>query len=271
MVIRFSGFGRSEVGHVRSTNEDSGFVGQSCLLVADGVGGAAAGEVASATAAYVVAASALASTGTAPLDTLGSAVRLAQQQIARGVHERPQRTGMATTLTAVVTDGRRVALVHVGDSRGYLWRHRSLRAITRDHTFVQRLVDDGTLAAEDARSHPYRNVVLRSVDGDVRETGDLTVLHLVPGDRVLLASDGLTDLVSTERIEAYLRSYADDERAVDALVRAALGAGGKDNVTCVLATVVEGAPVPGDGMLLGAARDPRTVVDAGAVRLPSSA
>ncbi|MBV9830531.1 MAG: serine/threonine-protein phosphatase, partial [Marmoricola sp.] len=216
-------------------------------------------------------ASALASTGTAPLDALGSGVQLAQRQLALGVRERPERTGMATTLTAVATDGRRVALVHVGDSRGYLWRDGALRAITRDHTFVQRLVDEGTLAADDVRSHPWRNVVLRSLDGDVHETGDLGVLDLAPGDRVLLASDGLTDLVSTERIAAYLRVYADDREAVDGLVRAALDAGGKDNVTCVLATVVEGAPVPGDGVLLGAARDPRTVVDPAAVQLRPSA
>ena len=270
-MVRFSGFGRSEVGHVRHHNEDSGFVGQSCLVVADGVGGAAAGEVASATTAYAVAASALASTGTAPVDTLGSAVRLAQQQIARGVRERPARTGMATTLTAMVTDGWRCALAHVGDSRGYLWRDGTLQPITRDHTFVQRLVDEGTLAADEVRSHPWRNVVLRSLDGDVHETGDLAVLDLVPGDRVLLASDGLTDLVSTQRIAAFLATHADDEEATSALVRSALDAGGRDNVTCILATVVVGVPVPGDGHFLGAARDPRTVVDPAAVRLRPTA
>jgi serine/threonine protein phosphatase PrpC len=271
-VPRFSAVGVSHVGLVRGNNEDSGFAGHACLLIADGVGGNAAGEVASATAAYVVSASVLARSGAGAdaFEVLDSATRLAQQQILLGAQRDPRCAGMATTLTAVVTDGSRFALVHVGDSRGYLFRDGVLHRITSDHTFVQQLVDDGSLTAEAARTHPWRHMVLRSLDGNVHETGDLTELDLRVGDRVLLASDGLSDLVTDERVARVLGRHTDEE-AADLLVEAALVAGGRDNVTCVLATVVDGDPVTGDGMLLGAARDPRVVVDPAAVRLPRSA
>lgn len=269
-MTRFSAVGVSHVGLVRANNEDSGFAGQACLLVADGVGGNAAGEVASATATYVVSASVLARPGADPLDVLGTAARLAQEQVRAGVRDDPRRAGMATTLTAVVTDGARFALLHVGDSRGYLFRDGVLHRITSDHTFVQQLVDDGSLSPQDARTHPWRNMVLRSLDGNVLETGDLTELDLRPGDRVLLASDGLSDLVTDDHVAAVLARHG-DEAAADVLVEAALRAGGRDNVTCVLGTLVDGDPVTGDGLLLGAARDPRIVVDPAAVRLPRSA
>lgn len=266
-MIRFSGHGRSEVGHVRSSNEDSGFVGPSCLLVADGVGGAAAGEVASATATYVVGACALAEPGAEPAAVLRSALGLAQEQLRLGVRRVPERAGMATTLTALLTDGERVALAHVGDSRCYVLRgDGELTRVTRDHTFVQQLVDDGSLSEAERARHPWRHMVVRSLDGDPDERADVTRLDLGVGDRVLLASDGLTDLVSERRIEAVLRRRDDDD-AVDSLVEAALVAGGRDNVTCVVATLVSGGPVVGDGVLLGAARDPRVVVDPAAVRM----
>jgi PPM family protein phosphatase len=118
--------------------------------------------------------------------------------------------------------------------------------------------------------HPWRNIVTRSVNGDVAEQGDVTELRLVPGDRLLLASDGLTDLVPEPHIEKILTRY-DDDAAAESLVDAALVAGGRDNVTCLLATVIEGPDVAADGVLLGALRDPRNVVDAAAVRMPHSA
>jgi PPM family protein phosphatase len=142
-VLRFSGVALSHVGLVRSGNEDSGFLGPTCMLVADGVGGAAAGEVASATTAYVVSATALGAPTTDPVSMLRAAIRLAQEQVALGMQRDPTREGMATTLTAVATDGTRFALAHVGDSRGYLLRDGSLTRVSRDHTWVQRLVDEG--------------------------------------------------------------------------------------------------------------------------------
>jgi serine/threonine protein phosphatase PrpC len=269
-VLRFSGVALSHVGLVRTGNEDSGFMGPTCMLVADGVGGAAAGEVASATTAYVVSATALADPASDPVEMLRAAIALAQQQVALGVARDSGRAGMATTLTALATDGERFALAHLGDSRGYVFRDRTLTRISHDHSWVQRLVDEGSLAEEDVPFHPWRNVVTRSVNGDVAEGGDVSELALVPGDRVLLASDGLTDLVREQDIERILDEHADDA-AVEHLLDAALVAGGRDNVTCLLATVIDGPAVSTDGVLLGALRDPLNIVDAAAVRMPHSA
>lgn len=269
-LLRFSGVAVSHAGLVRSNNEDSGFLGPTCMLVADGVGGAAAGEIASATTAYVVSALALADAKADPVLTLQAGLHLAQQQILAGSQQDKKRAGMATTLTAVVTDGERFGIAHVGDSRGYVFRDGRLTRITRDHTYVQRLVDEGNLLEDDVPWHPWRNVVTRSVDGTVDELGDVSPLRLEEGDRVLLASDGLTDLVTELRIEAVLTGH-DDDAAMESLLNAALKAGGHDNITCLLATVAEGPDVVTDGILLGALRSPYNVVDAAAVRMPHSA
>lgn len=271
MVLRFTGSAVSHSGLVRPANEDSGFLGPSCMLVADGVGGAAAGEVASATAAYVVAALALSDPRAEPLAMLRAGVRLAQEQVAVGVRQDPARSGMATTLTALATDGDTFGLAHLGDSRGYVLREGRLTRITRDHTFVQRLVDEGNLEEAEVATHPWRNVVMRSVNGTPEEAGDVTMLRLVAGDRVLLASDGLTDLVSETHIEDLLNALDDDDDASEALLDAALDAGGTDNITCLLASVVDGPAVIADGALVGAVRDPLNLVDAAVVRMPHSA
>ncbi len=268
-MLRFSGVALSHVGLVRSDNEDSGFLGSSCMLVADGVGGAAAGETASATAAYVVSALALNDPGAEPASMLREAIVLAQEQVAAGVLQDPTRTGMATTLTALATDGESFAVAHVGDSRGYVFRDGQMTRITVDHTFVQRLVEEGTLAEDAVPSHPWRHVVLRSINGTCAEAGDVTAIRLGVGDRVLLASDGLTDLVPESDIETIVARHHDDA-AAESLLAAALRAGGRDNITCLLATVLDGPGVMND-LLVGAARDPRNVVDAAAVRMPHSA
>lgn len=262
----FRGAAASHTGLVRRHNEDSGFAGPGLLLVADGVGGHAAGEVASATAAYIVSARALAHPLGDPAETLREALALAQQQVALGA-QAAGRHGMATTLTAMLCDGHRVALLHLGDSRAYVLRGGVLTQVSHDHTVVQQLVDEGTLLPEEAHGHPWRHVVTRSLGGNPAELGDLTWLELVPGDRVLLCSDGLSDLVSDEQLSQVLLAHGHDETAVDALVEAALAAGGRDNVTCLVATVVPGAPRHWDGHLVGAGRDPRLVVDPAAVRL----
>lgn len=265
-MLRFSGTGATDAGLVRDHNEDSAFVGPRLLLVADGVGGGAAGEVASATTAYVVSASVNAApSDQPPAQVLAGAVRVAQEQLAVGVARDETRAGMATTLTAVLTDGRTCWLAHLGDSRGYLLRDSRLVRITRDHTFVQDMIDDGRLTEAEARSHPWRNVVMRTVHGDPAVLADVVELPLEPGDRLLVASDGLTDLVPEPRIAEILAGHHDDE-AVGALVRAALAAGGHDNVTCVVATLIDGPPVSLDGQLLGAVRDPANIVDASAIR-----
>jgi protein phosphatase len=267
-VLRFSGAGVSDVGRQRSHNEDSGFVAPYVAIVADGVGGAAAGEIASATAAYAASAVALGSFGALPERVLAEAYAAAAAGVRMGIQRDLDRLGMATTLTMLVTDGRHVALGHVGDSRGYLFRAGELRQITRDHTYVQHLVDTGRLSAGARDSHPWRNVVLRSVDGDPEGGGpDVIRLDVRPGDLLLLASDGLTDLVP-DAVIAEVLAAEDCDDAATRLTQLALDAGGRDNITVVVVELVDGPPVVGDGRLLGALFDPANVVDPTAVRLP---
>lgn len=268
-MLRISGAGESHVGLVRADNQDSGFVGPTCILVADGVGGGAAGDVASATTAYAVSASALQRFGEDPAAVLRDAIALAQAQVHAGVLADESRAGMATTLTALLTDGEKFALAHLGDSRGYVFRDGELTRVTRDHTYVQELVDEGRLDEDDIAHHPWRNVVLRTVNGSEDGQPDILALLLIPGDRILLASDGLTDLVGEAVIAETLARRSDDD-AVSGLVAMALGRGGRDNVTCIVATILEGPAVSADGMLLGAVRDPANVVDLAAVRSESA-
>lgn len=270
-MLRFSGAGVSEVGLRRDNNEDSAFVGPYLALVADGVGGAAAGEIASATATYALTATALSRFGEHVAAVLRAGVAAARGSVRRGAEGDPARAGMATTLTAVASDGERILLGHLGDSRAYTFRSGRLARVSRDHTAVQDLVDQGRITVADARDHPWRNVVLRSIGADEGvplDDVELTELALGPGDRILLCSDGLTDLVPETRIEEVLR-LRDPHSAAAVLTHAALAAGGIDNVTCVVLDVVDGPLVVGDGQLLGAVREPANVADPGFVRRPA--
>ncbi|MET3963381.1 serine/threonine protein phosphatase PrpC [Marmoricola sp. OAE513] len=269
-MLRLSGTGDSHVGLVRGNNEDSAFVSPYCILVADGVGGGAAGEVASATAAYALAGTALMRRGEDPAQVLAAGFALAQAQVHAGVDLDPSRSGMATTLTSVVTDGTRFVLGHLGDSRGYVFRDGELNRVSTDHTYIQNMLDEGRLDEAGSAEHPWRNVVLRVVNGHADVEPDLVELDLVVGDRVLLASDGLSDLVTEDEIARTLGAASDDA-AVPELIARALGRGGRDNVTCVLATVVDGPEISADGHLYGALGDPGNVVDVAAVRAPESA
>jgi serine/threonine protein phosphatase PrpC len=269
-MLQFRFAAESDTGLVRDHNEDSAYAGPYLLAVADGVGGAAAGEVASATTTYVVSALALANPGTHPLGLLQSSIEASRAQVHAGIEADPARQGMATTLTAVLTDGLRFGLAHVGDSRAYLLRDGGLHQLTHDHTLVQALLDTGRITAEEAAESPMRSVVLQAVDGESVPTPDLVWLDLRAGDRLLLCSDGLTDLVADADIHRLLD--VDSRRlAATGLMRAALDAGGRDNVTCVVADLVDAEPVTGTGLLFGAARDIANVVDPSAIRPVRSA
>lgn len=266
-MLRFSGAGVSHVGHVREHNEDSGFVGPYVSLVADGVGGAAAGEVASATAAHAVVRAALARTTESSEQVLAVGTDRARAGIRRAIQRDLTRLGMATTLTVLLCDGERVLLGHVGDSRAYRLREGRLEQVSTDHTYVARFVASGKLSREAVARHPWRNVVLRSLDGDPADQGvDVVKVDARVGDRFLLCSDGLTDLVTDERTAEILVT-AEPADAAAGLTEAALAAGGRDNVTCVVLDVVDGPQVVGDGALLGALQDRDNVVDPGGVRL----
>jgi serine/threonine protein phosphatase PrpC len=264
-MLRFDGAGRSDVGLVRRNNEDSGFAGPYLQLVADGVGGAASGEVASATAAYVVAALALRAPSADPLTTFADAVRVIHDQLRLGVDRDPSRSGMGSTLTALLTDGERVALAQVGDSRAYRLRDGVLAQLSRDQTFVQMLVDEGVLLPAQARRHPRKNVVMQALGAERPAVPEIELVDVRRGDRLLICSDGLSDLVDDDAIASAL-TRADPDDAAAELVRVALAAGGLDNVTCVVADVVDGPWVDPVGLHLGAFRDPGLVVDPAAVR-----
>jgi len=173
---------------------------------------------------------------------------------------------MATTLTAVVAHENRFHLVHVGDSRAYLLRGDDLTQLTADHTLVQSLIDDGLLSEQGAADFAFRSVVLRAISGEAPVEPDVRRLDLSPGDRLLLCSDGLSDLVGDDEIRDALRT-GDQDAATAALVDAALAAGGRDNVTCLVADVMDGPPISRDGRVVGALADPRLIVDPGAVKV----
>lgn len=259
-MLQFRFAARSDTGRVRANNEDAGFAGPYLLCVADGVGGAAAGEVAAATASYVVSARALAAPGHNPLQVLQGAIDEAHAQVAGDVARHPERTGMATTLTAVLTDGQRTGFAHVGDSRAYLLRDGELARISHDQTLVQSLVDSGRITPEQAEQSPYRNVVLHAVGADDVPEPDLLWLTLRAGDRVLICSDGISDVLDDAAIAALL-AIPRRSRAVDTLLARALDAGSRDNVTAIVADVVDQPAIVGNGMVLGAARDLTNVVD----------
>jgi len=269
-MLQFRFAAQSDTGLVRDSNEDSAYAGPYLLAVADGVGGQAAGEVASATTTYVVSANALAHQGSHPLRLLQLAIDDARSQVRAGVAADPARLGMATTLTAILTDGERFGLAHVGDSRAYLLRDGGLVPLTVDHTLVQALLDTGRITPEEAVASQMGHIVLQAIDAESVPTPDLLWLDLREGDRLLLCSDGLTDLVPDVEILDLLGAGSRSEAAA-ALVAAALTAGGKDNVTCVVADVVDDEPIDATGVLFGAARDLRNVVDPAHVRVVRSA
>jgi protein phosphatase len=212
-----------------------------------------------------VAATVLGRFGESPEQLLVDGSESAGANVRRGIQTDLNRLGMATTLTALVTDGVRVVLGHVGDSRAYLLRDGALTQVSRDHTYVQDLVERGHLDRDSVRRHPWRNVVLRSVDGDPVHAGiDLVPLDVEVGDRLLLCSDGLTDLVRDDAI-ADLLSGGDPDAAAARCVDAALAAGGRDNVTCVVVDVVDAPGIVGDGQLLGAVREVGNIVDPAAL------
>lgn len=237
---------RSDVGLVRSNNQDSAYAGPHLLVVADGMGGHAGGDVASSVA--VAALAPLDGESHGPddaLDELERALEAARDEIVARTHSDPDLTGMGTTVTAILRAGNKLAMVHLGDSRGYLLRDGALSQVTTDHTFVQHLVNTGKITAEEAEHHPQRSVVMRVLgDFEPDVAPDLSVREARPGDRWLLCSDGLSGFVSAETIADTMRALEDVDACADRLVQLALRAGGGDNVTVIVADVVELDDVP---------------------------
>lgn len=235
LVLRYAA--RSDRGLVRANNEDSVYAGARLLALADGMGGHAAGEVASQLVIAALAHLDDDEPGGDLLSQLNAAVHEGNSAIAGHVEADPDLEGMGTTLTAILFAGNRLGLVHVGDSRGYLLRDGELTQITKDDTFVQTLVDEGRITADEAHSHPQRSLIMRALTGhEVEPT--LTVREAHAGDRYLLCSDGLSDPVSFDTILEALQ-IPDVTESADRLIEMALRGGGPDNVTVVVADVVD--------------------------------
>jgi protein phosphatase len=230
----------TDVGRVRDGNEDAYLVDDvmGLVAVADGIGGHRAGEVASATAIE-----ALRSAITSGR-TLREAIEDANEAVFAKAQTDINLRGMGTTLTVgTLVAGNTILLGHVGDSRGYLLHDGELRQVTVDHSLVEELVQEGRLTADEAAVHPQRSIITRSIGTDPAVDVDVYPVELSVGDRVLLCSDGLTDMVHPEEIAATLRREDDPARASAALVDAANQAGGVDNITVVIVAVTDEAPV----------------------------
>lgn len=252
LALRFAG--RSEIGLVRRNNEDSGYISVDIAVVADGMGGHEAGELASAaTIASVVDAAKLATDADEVLAFLSDAVITAGEYIADVVSANRELAGMGTTMTAVVVRGERLAVAHVGDSRAYLLRDGEFQQITKDHTFVQTLVDAGEITKAEAAVHPRRNLMMRAIDGIHAVDVDLSVREAKVGDRLLLCSDGLCGVVAEEEIRIAL-SATDLTSAVTELIDSAIASGAPDNVTVIVADVID-QTLEVDPVVLGAAAD----------------
>ncbi|WP_344029031.1 Stp1/IreP family PP2C-type Ser/Thr phosphatase [Streptomyces luteireticuli] len=229
----------SHKGMIREGNEDSGYAGPRLLAIADGMGGQAAGEVASSEVISTLVSLDDDVPGSDILTSLGTAVHRANEQLRSMVEEDPQLEGMGTTLTALLWTGQRLGLVHVGDSRAYLLRDGVLTQITQDHTWVQRLVDEGRITEEEATTHPQRSLLMRALGSGDHVEPDLSIREVRAGDRYLICSDGLSGVVSHETIEERLASYQGPQETVQELIELALRGGGPDNVTVIVADVLD--------------------------------
>ncbi|MFL6062882.1 MAG: PP2C family protein-serine/threonine phosphatase [Marmoricola sp.] len=250
LFLRFAAL--SDVGRVRKDNQDSGYVGPNLLVIADGVGGAARGDIASSAAVEAMRKLDV-PPGNDALSALAATIHLAHDRLAEIVEQHPDLDGTSTTVSAAIFDGTHLRIGHVGDSRGYLLRDGVLQQLTSDHTLVQSLVDEGRITEEEARVHPHRNLILRAVDGVHEPEPDLFSVPLGVGDRLLFCSDGCSGVLDDATMAALLGADPLEE-ACARLVTGALDAGSSDNVTVVIAEVVTGdQPPAGEPIVVGAA------------------
>ena len=259
---------RSDVGLVRSGNEDSGYAGSHLLAVADGMGGHAAGEVASAVTIATLSSLDVPGLSTADvLPALAAGVDEASARIAEISHGSAM-AGLGTTAVAIYWTPGRISIVHVGDSRAYLLRDGQLTQLTHDHTYVQSLVDAGRITADEASRHPRRNIITRAIDGSVPVESDLSIREARLGDRFLLCTDGLTGVVADDQIASIL-SEGDPTGTVTRLVDLALERGAPDNVTVVVGDIVSSPVLTVSPVVVGAAGEPRVRERLPAVAFPS--
>ena len=240
MAIALHYAARSDVGLVRQENQDSGYAGPHLLVVADGMGGHAAGDVASSIAiGEMVGLDAESPSADEALDLLAAALRAANSELREAVQRNSDLRGMGTTVTALLRTGNKIAVAHIGDSRAYLLRHGTLTQITHDHSFVQSLIDEGRITEEEAEGHPQRSLVTRVLTGSPDDEPDLAMREAHIGDRFLVCSDGLSGFVARDTIEEILAQAQPPGATADALVELAMRAGAPDNVTCIVGDIID--------------------------------
>ena len=242
----------SDVGRVREANEDSYLVAEPLFVVADGMGGHIAGDVASSTAVKVIEGGSSQLSSEDPA-TLTKIISDANAAIWDKAQSDPALRGMGTTCTLVLVDEDRVHIAHVGDSRAYRLREGQLEQLTEDHTLVGRMVQEGRLSVEEAQHHPQRSIITRALGVDEDVQVDLDTVELSAGDRLLICSDGLSSMVEDDQIRDVLARETDPQKAADGLVQLANEAGGDDNITVVVIDFEEGS---GSGRRVVAAAEP---------------
>jgi serine/threonine protein phosphatase PrpC len=253
MTLQLKYVAHSEIGLIRKNNQDSGFASPHLLVVADGMGGAAAGDLASAVAIDTVRRIEAPTDGRQMLDVLAHAIHDANDKIAELIESDVSLEGMGTTLTGAMFDGVEIGLAHIGDSRAYLFRDGRLERLTHDHTWVQSLVDDGKISETEAAVHPHRSLLLKVLNGQPTNDPDLAMMPVKAGDRSMFCSDGVCGLIDDDVIEAALQ-IPDLDQAVERLVAESLREGGIDNITVIVADVVE-SEGSDEVIVLGAASD----------------
>lgn len=263
----------SDVGKVRSNNQDSAYCGRHLYVVADGMGGHAGGDVASSIVVNQLAE--IDREFDSPeqaLSALRESMLTANEILSSTVAQYPELSGMGTTCSAFIALGDKLAMAHIGDSRIYVWRDGRLTQVSKDHTFVQKLVDSGRITPEEAAVHPRRNVVMRVLgDVDLSPEIDVAIIEARPGDRWLICSDGLSGVVLEKQLIEILSKTANRDRAANRLLQAALDNGAPDNVTILLVDTLSQEPTPPSPRLVGAADSPLAFepVKASAERGPS--
>ncbi|WP_311519333.1 protein phosphatase 2C domain-containing protein [uncultured Actinomyces sp.] len=240
MAVDFRFAARSDVGLVRKNNQDSGYAGPHLLLLADGMGGPAGGDIASSVAvAHFAPLDADDHPAEQMLPLLRDALNAAHEELVERSKNDPKLQGLGTTCIALMRSGSKLAMVHIGDSRAYVLRGDNLTQVTTDHSFVQYLIQTGQITPEEAENHPQRSIVLRILgDSGSDVVPDESVREAVVGDRWLLCSDGLSGVVSADTIIETLSTIDDPGECAEELINLALRGGGPDNITCVIADVV---------------------------------
>jgi PPM family protein phosphatase len=255
MTLQLRYVAHSEIGPIRKNNQDSGYASPNLLAVADGMGGAAAGDLASSVAIDTIRKIASPTEGKQMLGVLADAIRDANDKIAELIESDVSLEGMGTTVTGAMFDGVELSLAHIGDSRAYLLRDGRLERLTHDHTWVQSLVDDGKISETEAAIHPHRSLLLKVLNGQPTNDPDLTTVRVKVGDRLMFCSDGVCGLIDDDVIEAALQ-IPDLDQAVERIVAESLHEGGIDNITVIVADVVESGGSD-EVIVLGAASDQR--------------